>query len=231
MYQSFLDSVLENSFIPLYGIVVLLALWRYPRYFDTPLRFLPILLMYTFLNELLGYFVIHNNEVSLILKEIYYNNSWVIYNIYNLVFFVYFYYVYYAYITSKRQRNFIKIGALGFLFASVVNMFFQSFATQPQLAAYILGAIVLVCCIFFYWAHLKVHYGVWFLKRDLLSWLSLGMLVFYLGYVPIKIVRNYPTLYEFGTWPRVVHLTLIIVMNVCFTFGFILMRRRKLVVD
>lgn len=231
MNQSFLDSVLENSFLPLYGIVVLLALWRFPRYYDTPLRYLPILLMYTFLNELLGTFILYNNEISLILKEIYYNNNWVIFNIYNIVFFLYFYYVYYSYIPSKRHRKLIKVGAFAFLFTSVVNMFFQSFATQPQLAAYILGAIVLIYGIFFYWNHLKVQYGVWFLTRDLLSWLSLGMLIFYFGYVPIKIARNYPSLYEFGSLLRELHLILIIVMNGCFAIGFVRMRRRKLLID
>ena len=231
MNQSFLDSVLENSFIPLYGIIVLLAIWRYPRYFDTPLRYLPILLMYTFLNELLGSFIINNNEISLIFKEVYYNNNWLIFNIYNIVFFGYFYYVYYSYISNTKNRNFIKLGAVAFLSSCLVNIFFVSFTTKPQLTAYIIGAIVLLSCIFFYWNNLKKQYGVWFLTRDLLSWLSLGMLIFYLGYVPIKIARNYPSLYDFGTLLREIHLILIIMMNGCFAFGFILMRRRKILFE
>lgn len=229
MDLSFLNSLLDNTFIPLYAIVVLLSLWRYPRYYDTPLRFLPILIMYTFLNELFAVLIRDNNEISLILKEIYYNNNWVIFNIYNIVFFVYFYFVYYFYISGKRQRDFIKVGALAFLFISVANMFFQSFATQPQLAAYITGAIVLLYCIFFYWKHLKEQYGDWFLTRDLLSWLSLGMVIFFLGYVPIKIARYY--METEIPWVRSVHLILIILMYGCFAFGFIRMRRRKLQVE
>ncbi|WP_297793878.1 hypothetical protein [uncultured Eudoraea sp.] len=223
-----LDSILEYIYLPLYGIVLLLSLWRYPRYYDTPLRFLPVLLMYTFLTEILGQFIRENDEISLIFKEIYYNNNWLIFNIYNIVFFLYFYFVYYSYVSNKNHRKLIKAGAVVFLVISIVNLFFQSFATKPQLASYIAGALILISCIFFYRRHLKKHFGVSFLKRDLLSWLSLGILIFYVGYLPIKISRNYPELYEFGTWLREAHLILIVAMNVCFAYGFINMRRRKL---
>jgi hypothetical protein len=40
------DTILESSFMSLYGLVLLVSLRRYPRYYDSPLKFFPVLLMY-----------------------------------------------------------------------------------------------------------------------------------------------------------------------------------------
>ena len=57
-----LDTILENASQPLYALTLLVALIKYPKYYSTPLKYFPILLMYTFLTELLGYFT-KNYEV------------------------------------------------------------------------------------------------------------------------------------------------------------------------
>ncbi len=209
--------------------MLLLSIWRYPRFYDTPLRFLPLVLMYTFLTELLGIIIRENEEISLFYKEVYYNNNWMIYNIYNLLFFLYFFYVYRSYISSKKSKRVIKTGVILFLITSIINPLVQSFKTMPQLTAYIIGAIVLLWSVYLYYIDLKKSYGVYFLKKDLLSWISLGIMIFYIGYLPIKILRYYMTIYDFRI-PGIskFHIGLIMAMYFCFGIGFLIMRRRKL---
>ncbi len=228
MDPTLLDIFLENAFIPFYGLVVALALWRYPRYYDTPLRYFPVLLMYTFLNELLGTITRNNDSVILLLKDIYQTNNWVIFNIYNIIFFLYFFYVYRQYISDMRRKKWILWGGFFFLTITVINVFFQSFFSLPQLYAYSAGSAVLLCCILLYYEHLRKTEGVYFIKRDLLSWVGAGMLIFYSGYVPIKLIRYYYASQDIDENPvvRRIHLFLILIMYLFFAIGFIRMRRR-----
>ncbi len=223
-----IDLLLETAFIPFYGAVVALALWRYPKYYDTPLRFFPVLLMYTFLNELLGYITRTNDSVILLLRDIYQTNNWIIFNIYNIIFFIFFFYVFRQYIADVKRKKWILWGAFLFITTTILNVFFQSFVTLPQLYAYIVGAAVMLCCILFYYEHLMKTEGVYFLNRDLLSWVGAGMLLFYCGYVPIKPIRYYYALRDIAEIPvvRRIHLLLIILMYSLFAIGFIRMRRR-----
>lgn len=221
--------ILDNSFLILYAITVGVAIWRYPKYFDTPLKFFPILLMYTFLNELFGSIIYSQDDISLVLGPLFYNN-WIIFNIYNIVFFLYFYYIYWSYLKTGSHKKMVVIGALLFMTASFFNIFFQDFTYEPQLYAYITGGIVLIICIVLYALQLKQFTGNWFVPHNLICWLGLGMLVFYIGYVPIKILRQYNAAHELleGPWVRSVHIALILIMYSCFIVGFVRMSRKSL---
>ena len=107
-----IDLILENAFIPVYGITVAVALWRYRRYFDTVFKFLPILLMYTFLTELAGLIFKTYEEWDLVFSDLLHYNNWVIYNIYNIIFFAYFIYVYWISVKIEKYRRVILVGGL-----------------------------------------------------------------------------------------------------------------------
>ncbi len=224
------DQFLDNAYLPLYGLTVIAALWRYPRYFDTPFKFFPVLLMYTFLTELLGS-LIYTYEVvpGLIVSEELYNN-WIVYNIYNIVFFLYFFYIYRKYLISPSDKTLVKYGGILYLLASIINPFFQDFTISPQLYAYIIGGGVLVICTILYGRQLKKNTGKWFSPNSFLSWLSLGMFVFYPGYILIKIWRQVylePGVPE-DPLIRRFHLLLILFMYGCFLLGFVRMRRKSI---
>jgi hypothetical protein len=53
---------LENAFMLSYVVVVILSIVKYAKYFDTPLKYLPIIFFYTLLTELLGGFILVNEE-------------------------------------------------------------------------------------------------------------------------------------------------------------------------
>ena len=50
-----LDEIfIKQPYYILYAAVVGVSIWKYPRYYDTPVRYLPILFMYTLLTEIIG---------------------------------------------------------------------------------------------------------------------------------------------------------------------------------
>ncbi|MEM7381814.1 MAG: hypothetical protein AAF361_11535 [Bacteroidota bacterium] len=229
--MTFLDTLLENSYIPMYGLALVLALIRYPKFFDTPLKFFPILLMYTFLNEILGTIISSNDQYSFVFNDFYADYNMVIYNIYNVVFFAYFIYVFRAYLPQGKPKKILLICGALFLLVSLLNPVFQDFMIEAQIGIYVVGALVLITGIIFYFVDLQKNTGRWFHRKDLMSWIGLGMLIFYTGYLPIKIYRHFATIHQVTepSYIRKIQLTLILLMYLCIIVGFVMMRRRKLV--
>ena len=149
MYLSLLDLILENSFIPFYGITLILSISRYSKYYDTPLKYLPIIVLYTFLNEILGYFVLNYEEYALIFDDAYDSYTVVIYNIYNVFFYCYFFYLFWSYIERKKHRDIIRIGGIVFLIVAAINPFFQNILIENQVLTYVVGGSVLILSVLF----------------------------------------------------------------------------------
>ncbi|NAS11101.1 hypothetical protein [Poritiphilus flavus] len=226
-----MNNFLENSSIPAYGIALLFALFKYPKYYDTPIKFFPVLLMYTFLNEILGWIIRHDDKYSFVFNDFYADYNMVIYNIYNIVFFAYFIYVFRAYLPDGSIKKLLLILGAIFLIVSLINPMFQDFMIEAQIGIYVIGALVLITAIIFYFVDLQKRSGRWFHRKDLMSWIGLGMLIFYTGYLPIKIYRHFSAIHMVREplYIRKIQLTLILLMYVCIIAGFLMMRRRKLV--
>lgn len=217
-----LDTILSNSFVVIYAITLVLALVRYGKYYETPLQYFPILLLYTLLNEILGLVVVRYDYFDLSFEANYENYNVVIYAIYNIIFYLYFYYLFWNYAESKRLKR--QIFFIGILFCSVAlfNMFIQDITTEHQIISYLFGGITLI---YLSISHLrKVSISVE--KKDILFWICIGLLIFLLGYLPIKVIRylkiegiNYMLIWR-------MHILLILAMYFCFIVGFVRMREK-----
>lgn len=108
----------EQYIIPFYLIVWLVAMSRYHTYFDTPMKYYPMYLMYTFLTELLGYFIKFHDEFQVVSDSNYDWYNVIIYNIYSVISFAFFYYLYWRLVKTDKYKKWIIVGAvtsLGFL--------------------------------------------------------------------------------------------------------------------
>lgn len=225
-----LAVIWQEPFLILYLLVVVASLWKYPRYYDTPLRYLPILLMYTLLTEVMGVIIRDDPNFSINLSEFYYNNNWLIFNIYNLIFFLYFGYVYGLYLTGSVWKKTARAGLVLFIAASLINAFMEDFRVFSQLYAYTVGGILMIVLA---WAYLRQQYRLRQripLHSNLLVWISLGILVFYMGYLPIKYIRSLAAKLELVSMPELIrplHLGLILFMYGCFLMGLLRLHRMK----
>ncbi len=218
MILEFIDTILSNSYKPIYGITFLVSLFYYPRYKHTSLRYFPIILAYTFFNGVLAKIVFD-----------YQGNNAMVYNIYNIIFFLFFYYVFWSHLKRSINKKTVLFCAVLFLLASVINPFYEDFFITSQLYAYILGAVLLIVCIIMYYIELLNTPKILSIRADLLFWISAGLLLFYVGYVPIKITRGFFARLSADTFVnlRRVHLLLILVMYGCFIIGFIWTRKKS----
>ncbi len=211
-----LDTTLGYTVTVLEGLAALFAFIFYKKYSHTYLRFFPWLLLYVFLNEIFaGYFyeVVGNNARF--------------YNVYNIIFFLYFYFVFYTNEHRKAYKRLILLAASCFVIVCIINSFTQSFVSEPQLIAYLFGACVLLFCIILYFIEILYTPQILHIRKDLLFWVSIGLLLFYVGYIPIKVAReffehkgkDYITL-------GIVHRILVMIMNTCFIIGFLWTRKK-----
>lgn len=222
------DIFLQNSYIPIYGVTLLLSLYKYPKYFDSKLKYLPIIFIYTFLNELLGRIIRNYEEFRLISNEVYSDYNWLIFNVYTIIFYLYFYYIFWSHFEIKISRKIIYWGAILFLVVSMINSFIQNFNMIPQVYGYVFGGLILIYCLILYFKKFFSLQKDFAFKEDILFWLSVGLLIFYVGYLPIKVIRYVHTMDGLVSPPLVkrIHLLLIIISYSCFIIGFIRMKKR-----
>ena len=227
MYVENFDIFLQNSYIPIYGITLLVSLYRYPKYFDSQLKYLPIVFLYTFLNELLGKLIRNYEEFSLISNKVYSDYNWLIFNVYTIIFYLYFYYIYWNYFENRRIKNVILYSTALFIAVSLINAIVEDLSRIPQVYTYVVGGLILIYCTMTYvkkFSTIKKDFNA---KENILFWLSIGLLIFYLGYLPIKILRYINTIQGITPEPIIkrIHLLLIIMSYSFFILGFLRMKK------
>ncbi len=196
------------------GIAAILSLILFHKYNKTPLKYIPIILWYSFSNELIGIFLLNSYNV-------------ILYNIYNIVFFLYFFYLFQHILQHKRTKLWAIYSGIIFLVAIITNLFYHNFLLESQLISYLIGAILLIICIVLFYIEIINSSKILYIKTNLFFWISTGLLLFYIGYIPIKLVRSFYELKDnlFLSLSLVQYL-LIIIMNSCFIIGFLWMKKK-----
>lgn len=204
-----------------YVVALVLSIWKYPLYFNTVLKYIPILIGYALLSETLGFFIRNFDTFQIVSVEEYSYANNLVFNIYDIIFFLYFHYVYWKILKIKKHRTLILYGAFLYLGSCIINPFFQDFTIFAQIYASTTGSYLLVIYILLYFfEHRKGLHR----KSDLLLWLSLGLLIFNLFFPFIMIIGEHDYSLYLLLHLRKVHHVLITAMYFCIIIGFIRVR-------
>lgn len=202
----------------LYVIVFLVAIFRYPLYKNTPLKYLPIILLFTIVTEYVGYFT----------KNEYLHINYLVFNIYYLTHFSFFFYVFMAMIDDAWFKKYIKIVTVVFWLFFLSELIFTGILEDSFAKTYIAGSGILVFCIILYYINILQSSLVLVVKSDLLFWISVGLFLFYIGYIPIKIIKTWfykpDSFFEFLL---LIQFSLITIMYLFFLTGFLWMKKRS----
>ncbi len=216
----------DHCFLLIYLVALLFSLIKYRLYFDSPLRYIPVVITYTLATETLGAFLMKYDDFQIIyfVKEAFHNN--LIFNIWDIVFFNYFYFIYWKTIKTPRFKKIIKYGGLLYILISSINPFLQNFILYPQIYALSYGSLIILICIVLYLNDLKSNPINTPKTKNLLYWISIGLFTFYTFYPFVMICINYHFKEIYQAYNlRPFHLFLIVLMYSCFIIGFIRMRR------
>ncbi len=228
MAGNMLAYLFDNYFMLFYFIALVLSLINYQRYYDTILRYFPIILAYTFLSEVLGLLVRDTNEIQLIYKQEFHNYNAIIFNIFDIIFFLYLFYIYYQVSGSTFTKAILKYGTWCFILVSIVNLFFQDFYTEPQNFSIIAGSVLLCyAALNFIIKLISVRHKLP-LYNNLLFWISLGILFFYICYPIIMYILTFQYKQYIAYNLSEYHYVAIGVFYSCIIIGFILMKRLRI---
>lgn len=209
---------MQYAHMAAYAIVFVVSLIKLPLYKDSALRVLPVILFLTLLAESLGMYI----------KLVHGIHNAIVYNIYYFFYFSLFYYIFLQVITDEKFKTYIKIGIALFWLFYVGDWVYTDVINSGFLVSYMAGAGILVFCIILYYINILQSSLVLVIKNDLLFWVSVGLFLFYIGYIPIKIIRTW--FYKpdsFFEILLVIQFSLIIVMYLFFLTGFLWMKKRS----
>lgn len=199
----------------LYVLVSIIALWKYRFYKHTGLRFF---LMYVFIQMI-------TETVGLYLGKKFGANAWW-YSCMYLVTFLYVYVLFREGIKTLKYQVFITYTMYLFVLSFAVFAFLFGFGAVSNTIIYIIGASFGIFTVILYYVDILKTNEIVAVKTNLLFWVSVGLLLLYVGYVPIKSIYlvsdDLASLDVF----KAIHYTLIIIMNLCFITGFLLVKPR-----
>ncbi len=208
---------LEYIFLTLYLVVFVISIIRFPLYKDSPLKYFPLILLFTVITEFLGGYI----------RDIIGTSNLIIFNIYYFFYFTLFHYVFLKVIEEEHFKKYIKVGIVFFWLFYLRDLIVVDIFNYSFIASYIVGAGVLIFCIILYYISVLQSSLVLVIKNDLLFWVSVGLFLFYIGYLPIKIMRTlFFDLTNFYLILLIIQFSLIIVMYLFFLIGFIWMKKR-----
>ncbi|MEC3965193.1 hypothetical protein [Flagellimonas halotolerans] len=224
--EGFYNFITEQYILPFYLIVWIVSVACYRSYFDTPLKYYPIYLMYTFLTELLGYFIKHYNEFQVVNVEKYSWYNVIIFNIYSVISFLFFYYIYWKMVQNKKHKKWIQIGVLTSISGYVISLFFQNPLYSNLYYADMIASFILLFSIWLYLKEKKNEPTPYPKKYNLMYWMSLGLIIFHsvfpflfwVGYEAPKIWVDY----HFRSILRI----LILIMYGTFLLGVLIHKRK-----
>lgn len=191
------------------------------KYRHTSLKYFLFLLWYITLTEFLGSISI-NNEILVVFDK---NGVKYNYWMFNLLYFILFntvYMTYLQFIAHPKQKTFIKFFMVFYIITSIINWtFIQNFLYEMSEIPFVIGSILLMIIIIFYFIQLLKSNKIIAFHKDLLFWISVGLLIFHSGTIPFSIKYN-----GYALLPKIHNLFLIIyILSICmyilFTFGFI----------
>ena len=199
-------------------ITAVIASIYFYKYKNTFLKYFCFLLWYAVLNDISG--VLIRDYIS--------RYNAIIYNIYYCINFTYLFALYRHYIKNDKYKKLLLLFILFYYIILIINGFFENYIIEFLSLPYIAAATFIIISISIYFVEILNTEKVLYVKKNLLFWISVGLLLFYIGNIPFRILRNY---YEYLTDATVLILLNVIlatIMNSCFIIGFIWSDKKQL---
>lgn len=199
------------------AIAAIVALIYYRKYKSSYLKYFLFFLWYVVINECLGRYMSTKLDM---------NNN-LIFNLYIFINFIFLFSIYRHYIKKQRTKQYITIFICVYIITLIFSYFFlnENYATKLQVVPFIVGACFLVISVIFYFIEILKSEKILLITRNLLFWISVGILLFNVGAIPILIVREYDTGNK--VLIQIIFLSLVILLNICYITGFIISNKIK----
>ncbi len=226
MTQKLIGFISAHYYIIFYLVALIVSILMYRKYFDTDLKYFPLLIAYTFFNELLGYFIRYNENFAFFSDKEFLGANDIIYTIYELVFFSFFYVLYWRLVRHKKFKKWIFWSSALVAITYIINGCFENPLIVSLYYSTALASWVLLFHVILYLINLGKDLKWELQKHNLMFWVTIGLGLFYF-FFPVIYLTGF---LNFDIWQqyhlRTILRILIVIMYVLFCIGFIKSRRR-----
>lgn len=208
-----MSDLLRSFTLQIEIITAIFASIYYYKYKNSYLKYFLILLWYIVFNEIAGYCI----------REYFIKNNSIIYNIYYVVNFTFLFSVYRNFISNKSFKKYINFFIIIYWICCVINLFYEDCFSNAQIVPYIIASVFLIISILMYFIEILKSEQILKINRGLLFWISIGLLLFHIGYIPYKIIQKFSNIESIQELEalRSIFYSLILILNICYIIGFI----------
>lgn len=201
-------------FVLIYLISVGVALAHYKKIKGTKMMYFLYILLLGLMAESAGYYVGYYAD---------HKNTFPIYSVYKLLSMSIYFFLFRSYVQNKTKKKII----LGLYISLVIVGIFNAIFVYPSFLVYhlntwIYGSICFLIVIIIYLFDLLKTDVILNIKNVLLFWVSIGNLLFIIGFLPVFALSTYFN-YN-GIWDYTVF-SLNVLMHTCFIIGFLISKK------
>lgn len=185
-----------------------------------------MLVMYTFVTEVLGYFIIYNEDFQFFSDSRYQVNNVIIYNIYQVVFFTYFFEVYRKILQNRFSKKITFYFVITCVTVYVINGAFINPLVNQMSYAHFVGSMMMVYIVILYLKEKRIEARPMFLKHNLMFWVSVGLLAFYIPFPIILMLYKVTTKIQILVLLKPALISAIILMYASILVGLLIGKRK-----
>ena len=190
------------------------------------MKYLPMLIIYTFFTELLGYFIKFSDEYQFFSDERYNWHNVVIFNIYQMAFFLFFFGVFHKVTKDPRIKKWISMGRVACVLIYLADALWHNPLHQQLTYAHIVVSLMLVVVLVLYFREKHLEENPISLKYNLMFWVSMGLLIFYSIFPLILIAYKLDLNLGAYIYLRPILICLIVSMYSCMITGLLIGKRK-----
>lgn len=193
-------------------LAVILGFLFYKNYKNNDIKYFSYFLIYTIITEFIGIYM----------ASVLHIKNHLPFNVYIVVSFLFYFILFYRIFKKSLPRKLIKLFVFSFVLFYLFELFVIKKSMTHQLLSYsfVVGAMFLVIILILFIIEIinneKIIFNV---KNSLIFWISIGLLLFHIGAIPIFIGK------EFLNYNQL-HFQILTFLNIvmygCFSLGFIL---------
>jgi hypothetical protein len=183
------------------------------KYKNSYLKYFLVFLWYIVFNEIYGKYI----------ADVLDGNNFGLYNIYMVINLLFLLSIYWNKLKKSSNKKLIVLFAISFITVCIVNYPFQDYTIDFAALPFIVGSSLLIFAIILYFIEILNSEKVLYTTRDLLFWISFGILLFNVGAIPCIVARTYyfETFHLNFGFLNTLYLSLIFILNICYIIGFI----------
>lgn len=198
----------------IYLVTIIFGFIYYSKYKQKlALKFFLGFLIYSLFTEIVG------NYCGRILAM----NTFYIYNMWNIVNHIFYMLFFLSMIKGSFNRIFLKWLLIIYVFIVLIDVIFiENFISNGLINVIIIGSLFTVISVMFFFIELLNSDEVFEVNKSLNFWISIGVLMFNIGFIPIIIIAEF---ISYSGVFKYITLSLNIIMNLCFITGFIVSKK------